>query len=124
MPTILVVDDHAENRVSLKRLLEHRGFAVITAEDGLQGIEVAGAERPDLVLMDVNMPKLDGWESTRRIHKLDGLTALPVIALTAYAEKRDRETAIECGCVDFHIKPVDFERLVEQIEDALRGLLN
>lgn len=120
MPKILVVEDNEDNRDSLTRRLQRRGFAVVTAVDGVQGVKAAGSERPDLVLMDVNMPELDGWEATRQIHATAGLEKLPIIALTAHAMGGDREMAINAGCIDYHTKPVEFDRLIEQIEQALR----
>ncbi|MGN6134575.1 MAG: response regulator [Aureliella sp.] len=120
MPKILVVEDNADNRDSLTRRLQRRGFAVVTANDGVAGVKAAQNERPDLVLMDVNMPELDGWEATRQIHATGGLEQMPVIALTAHAMGGDRERALEAGCIDYHTKPVEFARLVDQIEQALR----
>ena len=121
MPKILVVEDNEENRDSLKRRLERRGFEVLVAEDGEKGIDAATAEKPDLVLMDMNMPILDGWEATRRIKALPDLAATPVIALTAHAMTGDRERAIEAGCVDYHTKPIDFPKLLSQLESILSG---
>ncbi len=122
MPKILVVEDNADNRDSLTRRFQRRGYSVVTAVDGLAGVKAACNERPDLVLMDINMPELDGWEATRQIHASPGLEQLPVIALTAHAMGGDRERALEAGCVDYHTKPVEFARLMEQIENALRTL--
>ena len=93
---------------------------MVTANDGLEGVKAAHNERPDLILMDVNMPELDGWEATRQIHATGGLEKLPVIALTAHAMGGDRERALEAGCIDYHTKPVEFTKLIEQIEQALR----
>jgi CheY-like chemotaxis protein len=121
MPKILVVEDNEENRDSLKRRLERRGFEVLVAEDGQKGVDTAAAERPDLVLMDMNMPVLDGWEATRRIKAQPALAATPVIALTAHAMTGDRERAIEAGCVDYHTKPIDFPKLLSQLENILGG---
>jgi two-component system, cell cycle response regulator DivK len=121
MPTILVVEDNEDNRDSLTRRLQRRGFAVVTASDGLEGVQAADNERPDLVLMDINMPDLDGWEATRQIHALAGLEKLPIIALTAHAMGGDRDRALEAGCVDYHAKPIEFDKLMEQIEAALRS---
>ena len=120
MPKILIVEDNPDNRDSLTRRLQRRGFAVITADDGLAGVKSAQNERPDLILMDVNMPELDGWEATRQIHAISGLEHMPIIALTAHAMGGDRERALEAGCIDYHTKPVEFARLLEQIEQALR----
>ncbi len=121
MPKILLVEDNEENRDVLVRRLERRGYQVVTAEDGLRAVERAAAERPDLVLMDMNLPELDGWEATRRIRAAEPTRALPIIALTAHAMSGDREKALEAGCTDYHTKPVEFARLLSQIEAALRG---
>lgn len=120
MPKILVVEDNEENRDSLSRRLERRGFAVVVAPDGLAGIERAKTEQPDLVLMDMNMPELDGWEATRQIKATPGLELTPVIALTAHAMTGDRERAIAAGCADYHAKPIEFHKLLEQIEQLLQ----
>src|ERR1700759_134391 len=108
MPKILVVEDNEENRDSLSRRLERRGFAVVTAADGRIGVETAKAELPDLILMDMNMPEVDGWEATRQIKALPDISAVPVIALTAHAMGGDRERAIEAGCTDYNTKPIEF----------------
>src|ERR1700689_5298644 len=102
MPKILIVEDNEENRDSLSRRLERRGFTVLTAENGRIGVQVAAAEIPDLVLMDMNMPEVDGWEATRQIKASPMLAGIPVIALTAHAMSGDRERAIEVGCSDYH----------------------
>ena len=94
---------------------------MLVAEDGRKGIDTAAAEMPDLVLMDMNMPILDGWEATRRIKAVPELAATPVIALTAHAMTGDRERAIEAGCVDYHTKPIDFPKLLSQLESILGG---
>ena len=119
MPKILVVEDNEENRDSLKRRLERRGFEVVVAENGQVGTEAAQREHPDLILMDMNMPELDGWEATRRIKAVPGLVNVPVIALTAHAMTGDRERAIEAGCTDYHTKPIEFAKLMTQIETIL-----
>jgi CheY-like chemotaxis protein len=121
MPKILVVEDNEENRDSLRRRLERRGFEVVVAEDGQRGIDVATVEKPDLILMDMNMPTLDGWEATRRLKALPDLGGTPVIALTAHAMTGDRERAIEAGCTDYHTKPIEFPKLISQMEDILRS---
>jgi two-component system, cell cycle response regulator DivK len=122
MPRILVVEDNEENRDSLSRRLERRGFEVLLAADGKAGVETAVAERPDLVLMDMNMPEVDGWEATRQI-KASGppLSEVPVIALTAHAMPGDRERALAAGCADYHTKPIEFPKLLAQIEALLQG---
>jgi two-component system cell cycle response regulator DivK len=119
MPRILLIDDNAENRDWLSRRLERRGFEVLVAVDGRAGIDMALAEKPDLVLMDMNMPQVDGWEATRQIKS--AMPALPVIALTAHALAGDRERALEAGCTDYHTKPIDFDKLLSQIELLLES---
>jgi two-component system cell cycle response regulator DivK len=119
MPRILIVEDNEENRDALSRRLQRRGFEVLLAADGKAGVEMAQAEKPDLILMDMNMPELDGWEATRQIKKAAG--DLPVIALTAHALSGDRERALEAGCTDYHTKPVDFTKLLAQIESILQN---
>jgi len=119
MPRILVVEDNEDNRDSLSRRLERRGFEVLMAHDGRHGVEMAAAEKPDLILMDMNMPQLDGWEATRQIKAEPDVAAVPVIGLTAHALEGDRERALEAGCADYHAKPVDFPKLMAQIEALL-----
>ena len=124
MPRILIVEDNEENRDVLSRRLMRRGYDVITAGDGQQGVDMARAERPDLVLMDMNMPVLDGWQATKLLRADDATKALPIIGLTAHAMAGDREKAMEAGCTDYHTKPVDFPRLMGQIEELLKKSLN
>src|SRR3954469_9853282 len=119
MPRILIVEDNEENRDVLARRLKRRGYDVIAAGDGQQGVDMARAERPDLVLMDMNMPVLDGWQATKLLRAADATKALPVIGLTAHAMAGDRERALEAGCTEYHTKPVDFPRLMGQIEELL-----
>jgi CheY-like chemotaxis protein len=121
MPKLLVVEDNAENRDALSRRLQRRGFEVVYAADGKSGVEMAKTEKPDLILMDMNMPELDGWEATRQIKAEPSTQQLPVIGLTAHAMPGDRERALEAGCADYHTKPVDFPKLLTQIETMLRG---
>ncbi len=120
MPKILIVEDNEENRDSLSRRLQRRGFAVVAAEDGKAGLAMAQTEKPDLVLMDMNMPEMDGWEATRQIKAIEGLHDLPVLALTAHALAGDKERALQAGCADYHTKPVDFPKLLSQIEAILQ----
>ena len=121
MPRILVIEDNEENRDSLARRLQRRGFEVLLAAGGKVGVETTKAEHPDLVLMDLNMPEVDGWEATRRI-KADPATAdVPVIALTAHAMAGDKERAFAAGCADYHTKPIEFPKLMAQIESLLQG---
>ena len=117
MPRILLIDDNAENRDVLSRRLERRGFEVLLAVDGKIGVATALAEKPDLVLMDMNMPQVDGWEATRQIKA--AMPALPIIAMTAHAMTGDRERAIAAGCTDYHTKPIDFPTLLTQMESLL-----
>lgn len=124
MPKILIVEDNEDNRDSLSRRLQRRGFEVITAVDGKVGLVMAQAEKPDLILMDMNMPELDGWEATRQLKALEGVRDIPVLALTAHALAGDRERALQVGCADYHTKPVDFARLLAQIESILQNRAN
>jgi two-component system cell cycle response regulator DivK len=119
MPKILIVEDNPENRDALSRRLERRGFEVILAVDGKIGVAMARSEKPDLILMDLNMPELDGWEATRQIKAAEESRAIPVIALTAHAMSGDRERALEAGCADYHTKPVELPKLLAQIEALL-----
>lgn len=119
MRRILLVEDNEMNRDAISRLLERRGFTVLTAADGAEGVRRCREERPDLVLMDLGLPVLDGFEATRRI-KADPVTAaIPVVALTARALTSDRDAALAAGCVDYDIKPVDLARLVGKIRALL-----
>jgi CheY-like chemotaxis protein len=121
MPKILIVEDNEMNRDMLSRRLTRRGYTVVTAVDGEQGIAAAQAERPDLILMDMSLPVIDGWEATRRL-KSDGATrAIPVIGLTAHAMTGDRDKAIAAGCDDYDTKPVELPRLLEKIEGLIGG---
>lgn len=116
MAKILLVEDNEANRDMLSRRLQRKGFEVSIAVDGQQGIDCASREQPDLILMDMSLPVLDGWETTRRL-KADSQTAhIPIVALTAHAMSGDRERALEAGCNDYDTKPVEFGRLLEKIE--------
>ena len=119
MPKILLVEDNEDNRDMLARRLQRKGYTVVMAVDGIQGVEMAAAEQPDLVLMDMSLPVLDGWEATRRIKASPGSQSLPVIALTAHAMTGDREKAIAAGCDDYDIKPIEMDRLLAKIEELL-----
>jgi len=119
MPKILLVEDNEMNRDMLSRRLERKGHRVVVAQDGRQGYLLAHSERPDLILMDLSLPVMDGWEVTRLL-KSDGSTRhIPIIVLTAHALVSDREKAFEAGCDDYDTKPVEFGRLSEKIENAL-----
>ncbi|HLH78250.1 MAG TPA: response regulator [Candidatus Binataceae bacterium] len=119
MAKILLVEDNEMNRDMLSRRLVRKGFTVVSAIDGLQGVELAGSEAPDLILMDMSLPGIDGWEATRRIKNAEQTRATPVIALTAHAMSGDRERALEAGCDDYDTKPIDLERLLGKIEVLL-----
>jgi two-component system cell cycle response regulator DivK len=116
---ILIVEDNDLNRDMLSRRLVRRGFQVVVAADGAAGVEAAIRERPDLVLMDMSLPVVDGWQATRMIKADPATSAIPVMALTAHALKEDRERALEAGCDEFETKPVDLERLLGKIESLL-----
>lgn len=124
MPKILIVEDNEDNRDLLSRRLQRRGFEVVTATDGRAGLVMARSEKPDLILMDMNMPDLDGWEATRQLKALEEVRDVPVLALTAHALAGDRERALQVGCADYHTKPVDFAKLLAQIESILQNRAN
>lgn len=119
MATILLVEDHPMNRDMLSRRLVRSGFTVLCATDGREGVEMACQCMPDLILMDMSLPEIDGWEATRRLKRIRETARIPIIALTAHAMSGDREKALEAGCDDYHPKPVDFSRLLQQIDGAL-----
>jgi len=119
MPKILLVEDNEMNRDMLSRRLQKRGYEVVIAEDGEQGVRLAQSETPALVLMDMSLPVLDGWEATRQLKADPGTRSIPVIALTAHAMAGDRERALEAGADDFDTKPVELTRLLEKIEALL-----
>ena len=119
MPKVLLVEDNEENRDGLSRHLRRKGFEVLVAADGRQGIDVARAEAPDLILIDMSLPVLDGWEATRQLKAGAATGRIPVIALTAHAMAGDRERALEAGCDDYDTKPIEFPRLLMKIESLL-----
>jgi CheY-like chemotaxis protein len=119
MPQILLVEDNEFNRDMLSRRLTRAGYEVLCAEDGPQGVRMAGDMKPDLVLMDVALGAMDGWEATLLIRSNPSIASTPVIALTAHALESDRRRSIEVGCCDFDTKPVDLARLIEKIERRL-----
>jgi two-component system cell cycle response regulator DivK len=119
MPTILIVEDNEMNRDMLSRRLAKRGYDVAVAVDGEQGLAMAQAAPPALILMDMSLPGVDGWEATRQLKTMPTTRAVPVIALTAHAMAGDREKAIAAGCDDFDTKPVDLPRLLAKIEALL-----
>jgi two-component system cell cycle response regulator DivK len=116
---ILLVEDNEMNRDMLTRRLQRRGYEVVIAVDGAQGLAMAQSESPALILMDISLPVLDGWEATRRLKMAPETKSIPVIALTAHAMSGDRERCIEAGCDDFDTKPVEIARLVGKIETLL-----
>jgi CheY-like chemotaxis protein len=120
MPKILLVEDNEMNRDMLSRRLARRGYEVALALDGEQGLALARSEAPALILMDMSLPGIDGWEATRQLKAAPATRAIPVIALTAHAMAGDREKAVAAGCDDFDTKPVDLERLLGKIEALLR----
>lgn len=119
MPKILLVEDNELNRDMLTRRLARKGFEAVTAVDGGEGIELARSQQPDLILMDMSLPVVDGWEATRRIKAASETARIPIIALTAHAMSGDRERALQAGCDDYDTKPVEFSRLLEKIETLL-----
>ena len=120
MHKVLLVEDNEESRDGLSRHLRRKGYEILIAIDGRQGVDVARAEAPDLILMDMSLPVLDGWEATRQLKAAPETRAIPVIALTAHAMSGDREKAVAAGCDDFDTKPVDLARLLEKIEALLK----
>jgi CheY-like chemotaxis protein len=116
MPTILLVEDHEMNRRMLSRRLHSRGYEVIFAVDGMEAITTARTQQPDLILMDMNLPEIDGWEATRALKADHATRSIPVIALTAHAMVSDRQKALAAGCDDYESKPIEFERLMAKVE--------
>jgi len=123
MTTILIVEDNEMNRDMLSRRLVRRGYDVLIAVDGENGLEVARANVPDLVLMDMSLPVVDGWEATRRLKSDDRLKHVPVIALTAHAMANDRDKALDAGCDDYDTKPIELPRLLSKMEKLLSASL-
>jgi two-component system, cell cycle response regulator DivK len=119
MPKILLVEDNEMNRDMLSRRLQKKGYTVVTAQDGEKGYSLARSEAPDLILMDISLPAMDGWEVTRLLKANASTRHIPIIALTAHAMVSDREKALSIGCDDYDTKPVDFARLSEKIESLL-----
>ena len=118
---ILYVEDNDDNIFMLKNRLTRAGFTMVIATDGAQGVAMAASERPDLILMDMSLPVLDGWEATRRIKATDETKHIPVIALTANAMTGDKEKALAAGCDDFDTKPVELPRLLQKIKALSQG---
>ena len=119
MPKVLLVEDNEESREGLSRYLRRNGYEILLAVDGRQAVDVARATVPDLILIDLNLPVLDGWEATRQLKAGSETRGIPVIALTAHAMAGDRERALEAGCDDYDTKPIDFPRLLTKIESLL-----
>jgi CheY-like chemotaxis protein len=120
MASILLVEDNEMNRDMLSRRLERRGYEVIMAVDGAEGVAKAESEIPDIILMDMSLPILDGWEATRRLKSNDRTKNIPIIAQTAHAMAGDREKCLEAGCDDYATKPVELRVLLEKIENLLQ----
>jgi CheY-like chemotaxis protein len=119
MPKILLVEDNEMNRDMLSRRLARNGFEVVIAVDGGEGVAMASSEGPDLILMDMSLPVLDGWEATRRVKANPATQAIPVIALTAHAMAEDKDKSLAAGCDDFDTKPVELPRLLAKIQALL-----
>lgn len=119
MAKLLLVEDNEMNRDMLSRRLLRKGFEICIAEDGQKGIDMASSEKPDLILMDMSLPVVNGWDATRQIKAQPELSHIPVIALTAHAMAGDREEALSAGCDDYDTKPVELPRLLEKIERLL-----
>ena len=120
-PKILVVEDNEWSRDMLVRRLSRRGYQVISAADGRRGIALARVQSPDVILMDMSLPEIDGWEATRRLKADPATRAIPILALTAHAMASDRKKAMDAGCDGYHTKPVDFESLVSSLEALLEA---
>jgi two-component system cell cycle response regulator DivK len=121
MPKIVLVEDNEMNRDMLSRRLARRGYEVLVAVDGHEGVRMVLLEQPDLVLMDMSLPVLDGWEATRRLKAAPETSAIPIIALTAHAMTGDRQRALEAGCDDYDTKPIELSRLLGKMEKLLSG---
>jgi two-component system, cell cycle response regulator DivK len=121
MPRILLVEDNEMNRDMLSRRLQRKGFEVAMAVDGKQGVEMARAGGYDLILMDMSLPEIDGWEATRQLRAAPETKVVPIIGLTAHAMAGDREKALEAGCNDYDTKPVELQRLLGKIDALLGG---
>jgi two-component system, cell cycle response regulator DivK len=119
MPKILLVEDNEMNRDMLSRRLERRGYEIVIAVDGQQGVDLAKSVSPDLILMDMSLPVIDGWEATRQLKALAEFKRIPIIALTAHAMSGDREKALEAGCDDYDTKPIELPRLLGKIDTLL-----
>jgi CheY-like chemotaxis protein len=121
MPKILYIEDNEDNVYMLRRRLERRGYSVIVAENGAVGVDRAKAERPDLILMDLSLPVMDGWEAARRLKDLAETRSIPIIALSAHVLEGEKAKALAAGCDEYDTKPIDLARLVGKIETLLQG---
>ena len=119
MTHLLLVEDNEDNWDMLSRRLRRKGYEVSVATDGEMGVKQAFEDHPDLILMDISLPVLNGWEATQQIRANESTSQIPIIALTAHAMAGDREKSLDAGCTDYHTKPVVFDRLIEQIESLL-----
>jgi two-component system, cell cycle response regulator DivK len=117
MTTILLVEDNELNRDMLSRRLERHGFIIIFAENGKESIDIARSNQPDIILMDMSLPVMDGWEATRKIKADQSISHIPIMGLSAHAMSGDRDKAITAGCDDYHTKPVDLPRLLKKISE-------
>lgn len=117
---ILYIEDNSDNRLLIKRVLEAEGYTVVEAETGLKGLELAASSRPDLILMDINLPEIDGYECTHRLRKISGGDKIPIIALTANAMEGDAQKALDAGCNGYIPKPIDVDHLPTQVEKYLK----
>jgi CheY-like chemotaxis protein len=116
MPKVLLVEDNEMNRDMLSRRLVRNGYDVVIAVNGQEGLDMAAGEKPDLILMDMSLPVLDGWEATRRLKANPATSSIPIIALTAHAMESDKEKALAAGCDDFDTKPIELPRLLEKMK--------
>ena len=121
MATILLVEDNEMNRDMIAQYLRHYGHAILTAGDGAAAVALARSAAPDLILMDISLPILDGWEATRQIKAAPETRSIPIIALTAHAMAADRQASFEAGCDDYEAKPINFARLLEKIQALLKA---
>ena len=123
MSKLLLVEDNELNRDMLSRRLQRKGYEVVIAVDGIQGITMAQSEAPDLILLDMSIPLMDGWEVTRRLKGEPDTRSIPILALTAHAMSGDRKKALDAGCNDYYTKPVDFSALLTKIQHLLQEAL-
>ena len=122
MPRILLVEDNELNRDMLSRRLQRKGYEVLIAVDGEAGVKMAASDKPGLILMDMSLPVIDGWEATRRLKSAPETASIPIIALTAHVMDGDRDKALAAGCDDYDAKPIDFERLLGKMQALLNKL--